>query len=315
MTTVAVYHRSVPNAKNQEKINLLKNFALGVTAAGDQAININELYRIDSDVAIIQGWVTGKQDRSPHLLLRNTVIETQLTQRKYVVGVDSNLFLYSDTANPLHYLRYSFNGIFPNTGIYCDTAIDTDRWKKISVNLNIPLKDYRTSGDHILICLQRNGGWSMGNIDVQEWATQTINTIRLHSDRPIVIRPHPGDKSSREYLDPRNPKCKIKFSKSIRLSTNKDLVDDLRNCWAAVNYNSSPVVGAAIEGIPIFVTDPVKSQCAEIANLDLTQIENPTLHDRQRWVERLSMFHWNFTELKTGECWSHMRKFITPSGT
>jgi len=139
---------------------------------------------------------------------------------------------------------------------------------------------------------------------------QTINSIRLYSDRPIVIRPHPGDKASKEYLNPRNPKCKIKFSKNVRLSTNKDLVDDLRNCWAAVNYNSSPVVGAAIEGVPIFVTDPLKSQCAEIANTDLKQIENPTLHNRQRWVERLSMFHWNFNELKSGECWKHMRKFI-----
>jgi hypothetical protein len=70
------------------------------------------------------------------------------------------------------------------------------------------------------------------------------------------------------------------------------------------------VVGAAIEGIPIFVMDPSKSQCAEIANLDLTQLENPILHDRQRWVERLSMFHWNFEELQNGECWTHIRNYI-----
>jgi hypothetical protein len=173
------------------------------------------------------------------------------------------------------------------------------------------LKDYRTSGDHILLCLQRNGGWSMGSFDVQDWTIQTINTIRSYSDRPIIIRPHPGDKASQEYLDPRNPKCRIKFSKAVRLSTNVNLVDDLKNCWAAVNYNSSPVVGAAIEGVPIFVMDPAKSQCAEIANTNLMQIENPLLLDRQRWVERLSMFHWNFDELQSGECWQHMRSFIS----
>jgi hypothetical protein len=61
---------------------------------------------------------------------------------------------------------------------------------------------------------------------------------------------------------------------------------------------------------PIFVSDVAKSQCAEIANTDLSQIENPRLTDRQPWVERLSMFHWNFDELKSGECWTHMRKFI-----
>jgi hypothetical protein len=311
MKTVAIYHKSVPNAKSQEKIDLLKFFSQGVKTQGDTAIDSTDHQYISTDVGVIQGWVNiGSVKTGAHLTLRNTVVEQQALRNKYTVAVDSNLFLYSNTANPLHYLRYSFNGVFPNTGIYCDTNIDPDRWQKISKNLKLSLKNYRTTGDHILVCLQRNGGWSMGSLDVQDWAIQTINTLRQYTDRPIVIRAHPGDKASREYLDPRNPKCKIKFSKAVRLSTNTNLVDDLKNCWAAVNYNSSPVVGAAIEGVPIFVMDPVRSQCAEIANTDLAQIENPILHDRQQWVERLSMFHWNFDELKFGECWSHMRKFI-----
>lgn len=310
MKTITTYHKSVPNAKNQEKIDLLKYFSQGVSAAGDNSIDNYSYDYTPSDVGVIQGWINLGTKSGTHLILRNNVVNSQLSINKHVVVVDSNLFLYSNTTNPLHYLRYSFNGVFPSTGIYCDSIIDPTRWKKISSNLNIQLKDYRANGGHILICLQRNGGWSMGDIDVQEWAIQVINSLRQYTDRPIVIRAHPGDKASREYLDPRNAKCKIKFSKAVRLSTNVNLVDDLRNCWAAVNYNSSPVVGAAIEGIPIFVTDTAKSQCAEIANTDLSQIENPQLPDRQQWVERLSMFHWNFDELKSGECWSHMRKFI-----
>jgi hypothetical protein len=310
MTSVAIYHKTVPNAKNQEKIDLLKNFSLGVLSTGDTAVdNQSYVYR-QSDVGVIQGWLGAGAITTPHLQLRNTVITNQLKNKKYVVVVDSNLFLYANTANDLHYLRYSFNGVFPNTGIYCDTNVDSSRWQKLSKNLNLSLKDYRITGNHVLVCLQRNGGWSMGSLDVQNWAIQTINTLRQHTDRPIVIRAHPGDKASREYLDPRSPKCRIKFSKAVRLSTNANLVDDLRNCWAAVNYNSSPVVGAAIEGIPIFVMDPAKSQCKDIANIDLAQIENPQMPNRQPWVERLAMSHWNFNELKSGECWSHMRKFI-----
>ena len=310
MTSVAIYHKTVPNAKNQEKIDLLKNFSLGVLSTGDTAVdNQSYVYR-QSDVGVIQGWLGAGAITTPHLQLRNTVITNQLKNKKYEVVVDSNLYLYANTANDLHYLRYSFNGVFPNTGIYCDTNVDSSRWQKLSKNLNLSLKDYRITGNHVLVCLQRNGGWSMGSLDVQNWAIQTINTLRQHTDRPIVIRAHPGDKASREYLDPRSPKCRIKFSKAVRLSTNANLVDDLRNCWAAVNYNSSPVVGAAIEGIPIFVMDPAKSQCKDIANIDLAQIENPQMPNRQPWVERLAMSHWNFNELKSGECWSHMRKFI-----
>jgi len=310
MKTVAVYHSSVPNAKSQEKIDILRNFSAGAKTVGENVLDVYDNTIRTADVGIIQGWLGPGTPSSTHLQLRNNVINHQLQQQKYVVAVDSNLFLYADTSNPMHYLRYSFNGVFPSTGIYCDTEIDPTRWQKISRNLNLNLKNYRTNGDHILICLQRNGGWSMGNTDVQDWAIQTIDTLRQHTDRPFIIRAHPGDKAAREYLDPHNPKCKIKFSKRVRLSTEANLVDDLKGCWAAVNYNSSPVVGAAMEGYPIFVMDTAKSQCAEIANTDLSQIENPQLPDRQRWVERLSMFHWNFDELKSGECWRHMRKYL-----
>jgi hypothetical protein len=200
--------------------------------------------------------------------------------------------------------------LLQQTVIYCDTQVDTNRCKQVSKDLNISLKDYRTSGNHILLCLQRNGGWSMGNTNIQDWTISTINKIRQYTDRPIIIRPHPGDKQSKAILTPGNPHCRLPFSNNITLSTNQSIIDDLKNCWAAVNYNSSPVVGAAIEGVPIFVADKEKSQCAEIANADLAQIETPVLYERQRWVERLAMFHWNFDELKSGECWSHMRQYI-----
>ena len=310
MNSIAIYHSSVPNKKSQEKIDLLLNFSEGAKRCGELVFDYNDYNYRPADVAVIQGWVAPGNPESKHLKLRNTVIQQQLKIKKYVVGVDSNLFLYANTENPKHYLRYSFNGIFPNTGIYCDTDVDPSRWKKISKDLNISLKDYRRTGEHILLCLQRNGGWSMDGFDVQDWANEVIEKIKSYTDRPIIVRPHPGDKDAMNYLNPRMTRCKIKFSKRVMLSYNNRLVDDLKNCWAAVNYNSSPVVGAAIEGVPIFVTDTARSQCAEIANTDLSQIENPQLFDRQSWVERLSMFHWNFDELKGGECWSHMKKFI-----
>lgn len=310
MTTIAIYHKTVPNAKNPEKVNLLKFFAEGARKMGEQVVEVNDSAVRPTDVGLIQGWLAG-EPTTAHLQLRKRVIENQLNRGKYVLTADSNLFLYANTENPLHYLRYSFNGVFPNTGIYFDSIIDPSRWKKISQNLKISLKDYRTTGNHILLLLQRNGGWSMGNFDVQDWALSTINQIRTYSDRPIIIRAHPGDKAAREYLDPNNKKCRLKFTKGITLSKNKNLLDDLTNCWAAVNYNSSPVVGAAIEGVPIFVCDPGKSQSAEIANTDFSKLENPELKDRQKWVERLSMFHWNFDELRSGEAWIHIKRFIS----
>jgi len=310
MTSVAIYHLSIPNKKNQEKVDVLKNFSIGAKLNQEVVSDITNYNLINTDVAVIQGWVATEQPLTPHGDLRSRVIKHQTSRSKFVVGIDSNLFLYANTDNLLHYLRYSFNGIFPSTGIYCDREIDPSRWKNISKNLNLTLKDYRTNGNHILICAQRNKGWSMGRSDVQDWIIQTIAEIKKHTNRPIVIRLHPSDKETKKIFKAGLPLCRVKFDYGVTLSHNENLLDDLKNCWAAVNYNSSPVVGAAIEGIPIFVMDPLNSQCKDVANTDLSKIENPLMPDRQPWVERLSMFHWNFDELKSGECWAHMRKSI-----
>jgi hypothetical protein len=303
---IAVYHQSVPNKKNLEKIQMLEFFSQGAGRGGAQVINVRDFQPVVADLAVIQGWVASDTSR-PHLKLRNDVINQQLARKKYVVTADSNLFLYANTANPLHYLRYSFNGIFANTGIYCDTLIDPARWQKISQDLNIVIKDYRTTGDHILICLQRNGGWSMGSQSVVDWTETVVRRLRQYTDRPIVLRAHPGDSQSRIYLKQLDTLAhQLKFTVSV----NTNLLDDLTNCWAVVNHNSSPAVAAAIEGYPVFVTDPTSSQCGEIANTDLSKIEQPQLPDRSEWIQRLAMSHWKFDELKSGAAWAHMQPFV-----
>jgi hypothetical protein len=301
MVSVAVYHKSVPSSnKNLEKPLILTNFSQGVKRTGDVVVDVQGYECVSTDVGMIQGWVHALTD-TPHLKLRNTAI----ISHRNIVAADSNLFLYKNKTNPGNYLRYSFNGIFPNTGIYCDDRVDPARWRQIQRNLNLAVKDYRKSGQHILLCLQRNGGWSMAGLDVVAWTLDTVNTLRQYTSRPIVIRTHPGDKSSKNYIKQLQGLVNVSISEPGR-TMEQDLVD----CWAVVNYNSSSVVGAAIEGYPVFVTDPIRSQCRDIANTDLAQIENPVLYNRQSWLERISMFHWNFQELRNGACWAHMRKWI-----
>jgi hypothetical protein len=145
----------------------------------------------------------------------------------------------------------------------------------------------------------------MRGLHVQQWLDETILRIKKFSDRPIVVRAHPGDKKSRLYL-------KINH-KNVTLSPiTKPLTDDLKNAWATVVYNSSPSVASLIEGVPAFLTDPMPeySQSSSVANTELSMIEHPVLHDRQQWIERLSMCHWNFDELRSGEAWQFFRRYI-----
>ena len=303
--TAVAYYGGIPlNNKNPEKPMILDNFCAGVKNSGDTIIEHRGMSPIACDVAFIQGFVHEDGKRLPHLTLRQQAIELQKKSNKKSLIVDSNLFLFADPGNTKRYLRYSFDGVFPTTGFYFDKDIDPSRWQKISQNLNLHLRPYRTTGTYILICLQRNGGWSMKGLNAIQWLEQTIINLKQYSDRPIVVRTHPGDKKTKGFL-------KLNH-KNVQLSTNERLIDDLTNAWATVVYNSSPSVASTIMGVPAFLTDPEprQSQSYGVANTDISKIENPDLIDRQEWIEKISMCHWNFEELKSGEAWDFFKKYI-----
>jgi hypothetical protein len=293
----------VPSAhKSPHKIEVLQRFIAGVNAAGDLGISHTGSNILPADVGVIQGWVHEGSPNSSHLLLRKNVAANK--QNNHTIIVDSNLFNYKDKNHPIHYSRYSIDGVFPTTGNYFWDNPDPQRWQQISRDLGIQLKDWRTNGNHILICTQRNGGWSMKGLNVNRWLEKTVDEIKKYSDRSIVVRGHPGDKAAAMYLKS-NPD-------RYTVSTNEHILQDFANAWAVVTYNSTPGVAASIEGIPAFVTDPVPqtSQAYPVANYTLNNIENPELKERQQWIEKLSMCHWKFEELTNGRSWQHMRNFI-----
>lgn len=300
-----------PKNKNLEKPALLKNYIAGVEAVGDQGIAWAPNSVVNCDVAVLQGFIHESSPNSPHLMLRRQVVDHQKLTGGRTVIVDSNLFLYMNKHNPGNYLRYSFDGVFPSTAEYCWDNPDPKRWQKISRDLGLVIKPWRTTGSHILICMQRNGGWSMKGQDVWEWLGNTIKEIRKYSDRPIIVRGHPGDAKTKRVIQskryPHNvPTSNVYFSELDK----RELKDDFRNCWATVVYNSSPAVASAIEGVPVFVFDKEDCQAGDVANNDISKIENPELFDRVPWVQKIAMCHWNFDDLRSGACWKHMKAYV-----
>ena len=304
MTVAVAYYGGIPpHNNNLEKPMILDNFLTGVRNSGDTAIAQTSMQVVpDADVALIQGYVHEHGKTAPHLVLRRNAVEQQINNGKKALIVDSNLFLAYDNGNVNRYLRYSFNGVFPTTGFYFDTDIDPNRWSKVSSKLGIQMKPWRTSGNHILVCLQRNGGWSMRGYNSVQWANDTIATLRQLTDRPIIVRGHPGDKKTRYFPQ----------HKDVFLSSNPSILQDLQGAWATVLYNSSPSVVSAIEGVPVFLTDPEPehSQSHEVSNTKIKRINDPKLFDREDWVQKLAMCHWNFEELASGEAWRHFRRYL-----
>ena len=113
---------------------------------------------------------------------------------------DANLFLAYDPGNKNTYLRYSYDGIFPNTGEYCDSKIDPQRWARMRDILGLNIKPWKKHGDYILVTCQRDGGWSMNGQSVIEWLHLLLQRLKAHTDRPIMVRFHPGDKKIAKHM-------------------------------------------------------------------------------------------------------------------
>ena len=294
-----------------EKVNALTYFAEGAAKCGDSASVTHSQTYETCDVGAIIG---NAFDANPskvklaHYQVRKMVMDTQQRLNRYWLSIDSNVFIYKDKANPHKYLRYSFNGVFPRTGIYCNETPSDENWNNMRRDYNMDLKPWRNTGNHILICLQRPMGWSMRGQNLMEWLDNTFIKIRQHSDRPIVLRWHPGDW--------KNFPAGVNFTQfGVTLSPqDRHITEDLVNCWALVCHNSTPSAVAPIEGIPAFITDdPSYSQGGDIANTDLSRIETPNMPDREQWIRKLAQCHWSFEDLRSGRCWAHMRNWVKTS--
>ncbi len=307
------YLSSLPTHINgEEKINALTYFAEGASKCGDIANTTRSQTYEECDVGAIIG---NAFDANPgktklaHYKVRKMVIDTQTIQKKYWLSIDSNVFIYKNKLNPHRYLRYSFNGVFPATGIYCNETPGNENWENIKRDYNMDLAPWRKNGSHILITLQRPMGWSMRGYNLMQWLNETFTKIRTYSDRPIIIRWHPGDWKNINLYMPM-----LKQYNAIISPQDRHITQDLVNCWALVCHNSTPSAVGPIEGIPSFITDdPSYSQGGDVANTDFSLLENPKLLDRELWIRKLAQCHWSFDDLRSGRCWAHMRQWAVPS--
>lgn len=301
---VAVYMSGIPRkSKNEFKRLILRSFADGVTALGDKVVIVEDNRIVDCDIAVIQGYVHEGSRQSPHLMIRRNAMDHQKQQGKHSLIIDSNLYQFLNPDDINKYLRYSIGSIFPTDGWYFDQQRDLTRWKKIKQSYNFDERNWSTGSD-ILVCLQRNGGWSMKGKDVTEWVAQTITKLRNYSSRPIVLRGHPGDIETLNKFDLSHfPNVSKQHPKDVTLRK------QLARSHATITYNSSPGVASILYGTPVFVTDPApqNSQCWPICNTDLSKIERPETHDRQDFYHRLAQCHWTLDEVSIGDAWRFIR--------
>lgn len=163
--------------------------------------------------------------------------------------------------------------------------------------LALGLKEWKNNSDGpIIICTQHSKSqqWE-GMPPVSNWVIQTIDEIRKHTDRHIIIRPHP--RCPLELIE-------IEFenvSRQVPRRLNGTYDDyDFRydHAWAVINWSSNPAIEAVKSGIPVF-TGP-SSLAWDVANQTLESINSPLKPDRQQWLNDLAHTEFTVQEIAQG---------------
>lgn len=140
--------------------------------------------------------------------------------------------------------------------------------------LHVTLSPWRKSGKHVLVCPPTD--YFIQAHNCQMWLENTLATLRVHTDRPIIVRQKPDTSISQESL-----------------------AEQLGNCHALVTHSSNVAIEAIVAGVPVFV----ESDCAAVGvgETRLERIEYPLTPDRELWLANLAFTQFSFEEIIRGE--------------
>jgi hypothetical protein len=169
-----------------------------------------------------------------------------------------------------------FHRIVKNDLQHC-SIIDrpSDRWE--SLKYKIP--KWKKSGRNILVVMPSEKPAKFYGIDMPSWREEVINTLKQHTDRPIVVR-EKADRPTRIV---------------------KTIYEELDNTFAVVTLQSIAATEAVLYGIPAFGLAPNAS--TPVALDDITKIEQPYYPDSDlvyKWACHLAYGQFHIDELKDG---------------
>jgi len=307
-----VYLSSVANVrKHTRKIECLESFAEGVRVTGHSVVTEWEHRYTPSKLAVILGWATTNTG-GRNIALRKQIIADQRRLGNHTMCIDASCWKYLDDASG--YLRYSLGGPFYDRAEYANKNSNATKWTEISRQLGVQLQPVKTNTTgHILICMQRDGGFAMKTLDPMQWLKEKVQQIRSTSNRQIHIRPHPGQYDMNKFVEYTNRSGQRNNIVVIEPSQSR-LIDNLQNAHAAVFFNSSASVAAACEGIPVFADD---ASCVAwaVANKDVSKIESPETFSREQWMYDLAAAHWSDADARAGRIYQKFLPYLTSTVT
>jgi hypothetical protein len=291
-------------ANHQQYRDVLRSFAKGCGGDITTSGNTNGY-----DCAVIFGSYKKERGRSAHQSKGKIVesgipyvqLETQL------IGRPIDTALHSE-------FRVGVNGFLWDDADWGFEHIEGDRSTKVfernGYDPNVP---WRQDGDYILLCMQKVGDASLRGADVFKWAEDTVAQIRNHTDRKIIIRPHPLYRKSSLHSQLREKVLRVADVHWQEADVTKPnfmpIAEQLNKAWCTVTYSSGTGIDAVINGIPNVACD-TGSMVYEVSSKEISEVEHPFTGDKSRWANKIAHCQWSIDEFESGECWEHVRKSI-----
>lgn len=247
-------------SEGKENFNpILKSFVQG---SGGQLTTWDRT--LDSQIPVVVRGVTKRK-----------IMEACKKQGRDFYYIDTGYFGNHSTKGKLYH-RIAFNDVQ-----YFGPIVDRPRDRLIQTGFQ-PRKFCR--GKNILLAPPSQKLLTMYNIDLKAWLNTTINTIKQHTDRPIVIR----EKQSRTIRQTEN---------TIEMALDCDV-----HCL--VTYSSIAAGEALLYGKPAFTLGP--NAAAPLCKQNLAEIEDPyipTLDEVESWAANLAYHQFTVDEMLNGTAW------------
>ena len=284
--------------------DVLESFAKG---CGGEITNSGNTKNFDC--AVIFGSYKKSRGRSAHQGKGRIIesgmpyvqLETQLIGRpintafhtEFRVGV--NGFLWDDAKWGFEHITHNrANKVFERNGY----------------DPNIP---WRHNGEYILVCMQKVGDASLRGADVFDWTESVVNDLRVHTDRKIVVRPHPLYRKSNLHNALKEKILAIADvhwqEADVTKSNFIPIAEQLQKSWCTVTYSSGTGIDAVINGVSNIACD-TGSMVYDVSSKDLSEIERPYKGEKAVWANKIAHCQWNIDEFESGECWEHVSKSI-----
>lgn len=308
MKTLNIYLKTTSGSK----VDKLLAFGKGAEKHGIKVNYCDDNFFTPSDYSFIFSYKSNDINSKSHNL-RQEIVDKKTD--KQIFFLDSNVLGHYEKEKDIQnvYRRYPYRSIHSHEADFLpldDTSFKrTDQVKK---ELGLQMKDWRKTGNHILVCLNRgSGGFSSFGKGCYEWAREVVQKIRLYTDRKIIIRSHKHfvytDKLKE---DQKNLNWILQNIKNVEHTSieKTNLIDDLKNAWACVVYTSTSGAIAMMQGVPVFVTHPA---CffRLYGSGGIGQIENPMIPNRAMFMTYYVNSHWSLKEVEDGHYWEKFKKY------